>query len=331
MKALLTGASGFVGGHVLQALLTSGAEVRCLVRDSSPRRNLDGRQVDVAVGDLRDAESLERAVAGCTAVFHCAADYRLFAAAPRELYDSNVEGTRNVMRAAFRAGVDTVVYTSSVGALGLHHDGSPADEDTPVSLEDMVGHYKRSKFLAERVVEQWAAKGLPVVIVNPSAPVGDGDLKPTATGKMILDFLNRKVPAYVDTGLNLVDVRDVASGHLLAAEKGKVGEKYILGNRDMTLDEIFQALSEITGLPAPTIRLPHWVPLTFAALETSFARLTGRQPNVPVEAVRLARHRMFFDPSKAVRDLGLPQTPVEEPLRRAVEWFRANGYVRGEG
>ena len=329
MKALLTGASGFVGGHVLRALLAAGAQVRCLVRDTSPRRNLDGRPVEVAVGDLRDADSLERAVEGCNQVYHCAADYRFFAVDPRELYDSNVEGTRNVMRAASGAGVERVVYTSSVGALGLHHDGSPADEATPVTLEDMVGHYKRSKYLAERVAEQWAAKGLPVVIVNPSAPIGDGDLKPTATGKMILDFLNRKVPAYVDTGLNLVDVRDVAQGHLLAAEKGKIGEKYILGNRDMTLDEIFRSLSEITGLPAPRVKLPHWVPLTFAALETTFARMVRREPSVPIEAVRLSRHRMFFDATKAVRELGLPQTPVEEPLQRAVDWFRTNGYVKG--
>jgi dihydroflavonol-4-reductase len=329
MRALLTGASGFIGGHVLDALLEAGADVRCLVRDSSPRRNLDGKPVEIAVGDLRDAGSLKEATAGCDAVYHCAADYRFFAADSRELYDSNVEGTRNVMRAAAAAGVGKVVYTSSVGALGLHADGTPGDEATAVSLDDMVGHYKRSKYLAERVAEQWVAKGLPVVIVNPSAPVGDGDLKPTATGKMILDFLNRKVPAYVDTGLNLVDVRDVALGHLLAAERGKVGEKYILGNRDMTLKEIFETLSEITGLAAPRIQLPHWVPLTFAALETGISRILKRQPNVPLEAVKLARYRMFFDASKAVRELGLPQTPVEKPLRRAVDWYRDNGYVKG--
>lgn len=329
MQALLTGASGFIGGHVLDALLEAGARVRCLVRDGSPRRNVEGKDVEIAVGDLRDGGALERAAVDCDAVYHCAADYRFYAKDPRELYASNVEGTRNVMRAAAAAGVERVVYTSSVGALGLHADGTPANESTPVTLENMVGHYKRSKYLAERVADQWVAKGLPVVIVNPSAPVGDGDLKPTATGKMILDFLNRKVPAYVDTGLNLVDVRDVALGHLLAAEKGKVGEKYILGNRDMTLREIFQTLSEISGLPAPTRQLPHWVPMTFAALEAGLSRLIGRQPNVPLEAVKLARYRMFFDPSKAVRELGLPQTPVEKPLRRAVDWFRDNGYVEG--
>jgi len=329
MKALLTGATGFIGGHVLRALLEAGAEVRCLVRESSSRRNLEGQPVEAAIGDLRDFDSLQSAAADCDAVYHCAADYRFYAADPRELYDSNVEGTRNVMRAAARAGASKVVYTSSVGALGLHEDGSPADETAPVSLDDMVGHYKRSKYLAERVAEQWAAKGLPVVIVNPSAPVGDGDLKPTATGKMILDFLNRKVPAYVDTGLNLVDVRDVALGHILAAEKGKVGEKYILGNRDMILEQIFQALSQITDLPAPKVKLPHWIPLTFAAIDTGLSKMMKREPGVPLEAVRLSRHRMFFDASKAVRELGLPQTPVEVPLRRAVEWFRDNGYVKG--
>ena len=313
---------------MLRALLEKGAEVRCLVRKTSPRRNLEGSIAEVAEGDLRDADSLRQAVQGCEVVYHCAADYRFYSPDPRELYDSNVEGTRNVMQAAFEQGVSRVVYTSSVGALGLDRDGSPADEATPVTIDDMVGHYKRSKFLAERVAEQWTAKGLPVVIVNPSAPVGDGDLKPTATGKMILDFLNRKVPAFVDTGLNLVDVRDVAQGHLLAAEKGRVGEKYILGNRDMTLEEIFQTLSSITDLPAPRVRLPHWLPLTVAAVETGVSRVLKREPSVPLEAVRLSRYRMFFDPSKAVRELGLPQTPIEEPLQRAVEWYRDNGYVK---
>ena len=313
---------------MLRALLEKGAEVRCLVRKTSPRRNLEGLIAEVAEGDLRDADSLRQAVQGCEVVYHCAADYRFYSPDPRELYDSNVEGTRNVMQAAFEQGVSRVVYTSSVGALGLDRDGSPADEATPVTIDDMVGHYKRSKFLAERVAEQWTAKGLPVVIVNPSAPVGDGDLKPTATGKMILDFLNRKVPAFVDTGLNLVDVRDVAQGHLLAAEKGRVGEKYILGNKDMTLEEIFQTLSSIADLPAPRVRLPHWLPLTVAAVETGVSRVLKREPSVPLEAVRLSRYRMFFDPSKAVRELGLPQTPIEEPLRRAVEWYRDNGYVK---
>ena len=327
MKVFLTGATGFVGGHLLRSLLEAGAEVRCLTRAQSRRRNLDGLDVEVAEGDLRDASAVRSGVEGCEMVFHCAADYRLYSTNPEELYASNVEGTRNLMQAASEVAARRVVYTSSVGALGLEPDGSPADEETPVTLEDMVGHYKRSKFLAERVAEDWVEKGLPVVIVNPSTPVGEGDLKPTATGQMIVDFLNRKTPAYVDTGLNLVDVRDVALGHVLAAEKGRVGEKYILGNRDMSLREIYQTLGSLTGLPAPKVKVPHWLPLAWAALDTGVSRLVGRTPGVPLEAVRLSRYKMYFDASKAVRELGLPQTPIEEPLQRAVDWYRTNGYV----
>jgi dihydroflavonol-4-reductase len=328
MKVFLTGASGFIGGHLLRLLLSEGAEVRCLVRASSSRRNLESLDTEIISGDLRDAESVRRAMAGCEIVYHCAADYRLYSRQPKELYASNVEGTEHVLEAASRAGVQRVVYTSSVGALGLNADGSPADENTPVTLDDMTGHYKRSKYLAERVAEKWAASGLPVVIVNPSTPVGDGDLKPTATGRMILDFLNRKVPAFVDTGLNLIDVRDVARGHLLAAERGLLGEKYILGHRHMSLEEIFQTLGRFTGLSAPRVKIPHWLPLAWAAVETSLCRMTGRVPAVPLEAVRLSRYKMYFDARRAVEQLGLPQTPIEEALRRAVDWFQDNGYVR---
>ena len=327
MKVFLTGATGFIGGHLLRSLLEAGAEVRCLTRAESLRRNLDGLDVEVAEGDLRDARSLRSGLEGCEMVFHCAADYRLYSKNPEELYESNVEGTRNLMQAASEVRARRVVYTSSVGALGLESDGSPADEATPVTLGAMVGHYKRSKFLAERVADDWVEKGLPIVIVNPSTPVGEGDLKPTATGQMIVDFLNRKTPAYVDTGLNLVDVRDVALGHVRAAEKGKIGEKYILGNRDMSLQEIFQTLGSLTGLPAPRVKVPHWLPLAWAALDTGVSRLVGRTPGVPLEAVRLSRYKMYFDASKAVRELGLPQTPIEEPLQRAVDWYRTNGYV----
>ncbi len=327
MRVFLTGATGFIGGHLLRALLEAGAEVRCLVRAGSLLRNLDGLNVEVVTGDLREGDSLRVAMQGCEMAFHCAADYRFYSKNPEELYDSNVEGTRNVLQAASEAGAKRVVYTSSVGALGLESDGSPADEETPVTLEDMVGHYKRSKFLAERVADEWIENGLPVVIVNPSTPVGEADLKPTATGQMIVDFLNRKTPAYVDTGLNLVDVRDVALGHVRAAEKGRVGEKYILGNRDMSLLEIFQTLGGLTGLPAPKIKVPHWLPLGWAALDTGFSRLVGRSPGVPLEAVRLSRYKMYFDASKAVRELGLPQTPIEQALQRAVDWYRTNGYV----
>lgn len=326
---LVTGGTGFVGAHVVRALLSRGRGVRCLARTSSRRENLEGLEVEIATGDVTDPASLSRAMANIDTVYHCAADYRLYAKDPRELYACNVAGTENVMRAAAEAGARRVVHTSSVGALGLAPNGSAAGETTPVTAASMIGHYKKSKYDAERVAETWAGKGLPVVIVNPSTPVGERDIKPTPTGQMIVDFLNRRMPAYVDTGLNLVDVRDVAEGHLLAAEKGRIGEKYILGNRNMTLKEILDALSRITGLPAPKLRLPHWIPMAAAAADTFLARLSGRPPRVPLEGVRMSRYRMFFDSGKAVRELGLPQTPVEDALARAVAWFREKGYVRG--
>ncbi len=326
---LVTGGTGFVGAHVARALLARGQAVRCLVRAGSRRSNLEGLPVEVAVGDVLDRDSLRPAMAGVGTLYHCAADYRLYARDPRAIYETNVTGTDNVMRAARDAKVGRVVYTSSVGALGIRPDGYPADETTPAPADAMIGHYKRSKHEAERVAEKWAAEGLPVVIVNPSTPVGELDVKPTPTGQMIVDFLNRRMPAYVDTGLNLVDVRDVAQGHILAAERGRTGEKYILGNRNMTLKEILDALSRLTGIRAPGVRLPHWIPLAFAAVQTSGARLTGGVPRVPLEGVRMSRHRMFFDASKAVRELALPQTPVEEALARAVGWFRERGYARG--
>lgn len=325
----VTGGTGFVGAHVVRALLRRGRTVRCLVRSSSRLGNLEGLPVEVVPGDVTDPASLSRAMAGARTVFHCAADYRLSARDPREIYAANVEGTRNVLAAASEVGAQRVVYTSSVGALGLNRDGRPGNEETPVEPGSLIGHYKKSKHQAERVAGEWAAKGLPVVIVNPSTPVGEMDIKPTPTGQMIVDFMNGRMPAYVETGLNLVDVRDVAEGHALAAEKGRVGEKYILGNRDMTLKEIFDALSLLAGVPSPRVRLPHWIPIAAAAVDTFASRLTGRQPRVPLEGARMSRHRMFFDAGKAVRELGLPQTPVEEALGRAVAWFRENGYVRG--
>jgi dihydroflavonol-4-reductase len=325
----VTGGTGFLGAHIVRALLRRGRSVRCLVRSSSRLSNLEELPVEIVPGDVTDPASLSRAMAGARTVFHCAADYRLSARDPREIYAANVEGTRNVLAAASEIGAEKVVYTSSVGALGLTRDGRPGNEETPVEPGSLIGHYKKSKHQAERVAEEWAANGLPVVIVNPSTPVGEMDIKPTPTGQMIVDFMNRGMPAYVETGLNLVDVRDVAEGHVLAAEKGRIGEKYILGNRDMTLKEIFDALSRLTGIPSPAVRLPHWVPLAAAAVDTLASRLIGRQPRVPLEGVRLSRHTMFFDAGKAVRELGLPQTPVEEALGRAVAWFRENGYVRG--
>jgi dihydroflavonol-4-reductase len=325
---LVTGGTGFVGSHVVRALLRRGIEVRCLVRPSSRRTNLESLPIEIVAGDLTDRASLAAALAGARRVFHCAADYRFAVRDPREIYAANVKGTENVLAAAAEAGVERVVHTSSVGALGLSRDGRPATEETPADPRSLIGHYKKSKHQAERVAEDWAAKGLPVVIVNPSTPVGERDVKPTPTGQMILDFVNRRMPAYVATGLNLVDVHDVAEGHVLAAEKGRFGERYILGNRDMTLKEIFDMLSRLTGIPSPKVRLPHWLPLTAAAVDTLAARLTGRIPRISLEGVRMSRHRMFFDSSKAVRELALPQTSVEDALARAVAWFRENGYVR---
>ncbi len=326
---LVTGGTGFVGTHVVRALVARGGSVRCLARPASRRENLEGLEVEIVTGDLTDPASLARAMRGVATLYHVAADYRLWAKDPQELYRANAGGTESILRAASEAGVSRVVYTSSVAALGLTEDGSPATEETPVSREKIIGHYKKSKFDAERVALGWAKKGLPVVIVNPSTPIGERDIKPTPTGRLIVDFLNRKMPAYVDTGLNLIDVRDVAAGHLAAAEKGRAGERYILGHRDMTLKQILDALASLTGLPAPTVRLPHWIPLAAAAVSTGVARVTGRPPGVSLESVRMSTHRMFFEASKAVRELGLPQTPVEEALARAVEWFRAHGYVRG--
>jgi dihydroflavonol-4-reductase len=326
---LVTGGSGFVGSHVVRALLAKGRSVRCLVRAESRRDNLDGLEVEIVVGDLTDPASLARALAGVHTLYHVAADYRLWAKDPQELYRANAGGTESILAAAAKAGVARVVYTSSVAALGLNDDGSPGDETTPVVRDRIIGHYKKSKYDAERVAAAWAEKGLPVVNVNPSTPVGERDIKPTPTGQLIVDFLNRKMPAYVDTGLNLVDVRDVAAGHLAAAEKGRPGERYILGNRDMTLKEILDALARLTGLPAPRVRLPHWIPISVAAVSTAWSGVTGVAPGISLESVRMSTHRMFFDAGKAVRELGLPQTPVDEPLGRAVAWFREKGYVRG--
>jgi dihydroflavonol-4-reductase len=325
---LVTGGTGFVGTHVVRALLARGRAVRCLARRGSRRDNLAGLDVEIVEGDLTDPASLARAAKGVSTLYHVAADYRLWTRHRRDLHRSNVDGTENVLRAAADAGVANVVYTSSVAALGLV-DGGSADETTPVVRDRIIGNYKKSKYDAERVADAWAGKGLPVVIVNPSTPIGERDIKPTPTGQMIVDFLNRKMPAYVDTGLNLVDVRDVAAGHLLAAEKGKVGERYILGHRNMTLKEILDALSTLTGIPSPTVKLPHWIPFAAAAIDTAFARVSWRAPHVSIDSVRMSTHRMFFDASKAVRELGLPQTPVEEALGRAVSWFRESGYVRG--
>ena len=320
---LVTGASGFLGWHVAHLLAERGHRVRALCRPASQLRELDAERVE---GDLRDPDSLRRAIVGCELVFHVAADYRLWSKHPGELYSSNVDGTRNVLDAAARARVERVVYTSTVGCIGMP-PGSDGDEQTPVSLADMAGHYKRSKWLAEQVALEKAAAGLPVVIVNPTAPVGDHDWKPTPTGKIIVGFLRDKLPAFVDTGLNLVDARDTAAGHLLAAEKGRPGERYILGSENFTLEQILGRLSALSGKPAPTIKIPYPIAYAAGAITTAFAQVTGKPPLAPLEGVKMARKKMFVTHDKAARELGFASRPVEDALRRAIDWFRANGYV----
>lgn len=330
MKVLVTGTSGFVGGAVARELVRSGYDVRVLMRPAADRRNVRDLPVEIYDGDVRDLSSLRRATAGCAQVYHVAALYKLWVRYKREIYECNVTGTNNVLQAAQESNVERVIYTSSVATLGVAGDGTPGSESTPVSLADMVGHYKRSKFLAEQVALRYAREGLPVVIVNPSTPVGVGDVKPTPTGKLIVDFLNGKMPGYVDTGLNLVDVEDVARGHLLAADNGQVGEKYILGHENLTLQQILGLLAEITGRSAPRFKVPYALALGAAYADAALARLVpGREPFAPPVGVKLSRKKMFFDSSKAVRTLGLPQTPVREALRKAVQWFQENGYVKG--
>ncbi|MGA8030019.1 MAG: hopanoid-associated sugar epimerase [Bryobacteraceae bacterium] len=312
--ALVTGASGFLGWHVARVLTERGYRVRALCRPASEIRELDVERVN---GDLRDPESLGRAIAGCTLLFHVAADYRLWSRNPQELYQSNVDGTRNVFEAAERAGVGRIVYTSTVGCIGM-----PGDEETPVSIADMTGHYKRSKWLAEQVALEKARAGLPVIIVNPTAPIGDHDWKPTPTGKIIVDFLRDKMPAFVDTGLNLIDVRDVAIGHLQAAEHGRAGERYILGCENLTLEQILGRLARVTGKPAPKMKVAYAVAYGAGVISTAWANLSGTPPAVPLEGVRMARKKMFVSHAKAERELGFSPGPVDEALQRAVSWFQ---------
>ena len=321
--ALVTGASGFLGWHVARGLLNRGYPVRALVRPGSRVTDLDAEPV---TGDLRDPASLERAVAGCGLVFHVAADYRLWAKDPNDLYRSNVDGTRHLLRAAQQAGVERVVYTSTVGCIGIPPEGL-GNEDSPVSLQDMAGAYKRSKFLAEQVALEFARAGFPVVIVNPTAPVGDHDVKPTPTGQTIVDFLNGKMPAFIDTGLNIVDARDTAEGHLLACERGRPGERYILGSENLTLAQILQLLAKITGRKAPTLRLPYAVAYCAGVCSTAWAGVTGVPPRVPIDAVRMARKKMWVSHEKAGRDLGFRPRPAEEALRHAVEWFAGSRHT----
>jgi dihydroflavonol-4-reductase len=324
VRAFVTGATGFVGSSVVRVLLEAGCTVRALVRPGSDDRAIAGLPIECAVGDIRDPESLRPALRGCDHVYHVAALYAYWTRDPAAIYATNVEGTRNVLAAALAEGVERVVYTSSVATLGIPADGSPGDEETPSSLDDMVSDYKRSKFMAEEVAREFAGRGLPVVIVNPSTPIGVRDVKPTPTGRIVLDFLTGRMPVYVDTGLNVVDVEDVALGHWLAAQKGQVGRRYILGGQNMTMKEILDCLSEISGRPAPHIQVPLWVAMLYTYSDLVRARLSSSYiPRGTPDMVRLAYKHMYFDVSRAVSELGLPQHDPRQALRKAVRWFQS--------
>ncbi len=328
MLAFLTGATGFLGSHVARVLSDQGADLRLLVRPTSNLKNLEGLNAETATGDLRDLASLEKAMSGCEVVFHVAADYRLWVRDPQEMYRSNVEGTRAILEAARKNNIHAVVYTSSVATMGFTGNGRPAGEDSPVSLADMIGHYKRSKFMAEQVAMEAGRKGMRVVTVNPTTPVGEQDIKPTPTGRIVVDFLKGKFPAYVETGLNLVDVRQCALGHLAAMEKGKSGERYILGGENLTLKQILDKLGAISGLPSPRVKLPYFVAYAAGLIdETVSGRLLGREPRATVETVRMGRKKMWASSDKAERELGWKTVPADNALRRAVDWFRAHAYA----
>jgi dihydroflavonol-4-reductase len=325
MRALVTGATGFVGAAVARALIKAQWQVRALARRGSDRSNLAGLPVDVCEGDLTHAESLAPALQNCSALFHVAADYRLGARNPEQLYRTNVEGTRAILTAARAAGVQRIVYTSSVATVGIPADGSPGTETTPVALENMIGHYKRSKFLAEQVVREAAREGLPVVIVSPSTPVGPGDVKPTPTGQLILDAATGRMPAYVDTGLNIVHVDDVAVGHLLAHEHGDTGERYILGGQDLSLRQILREIAGLVGRKAPSLRLPYGLVLPMAYVAEGFTKVSGRSGRLTLEGVRMSRKRMFFSSEKAVRELGYTWRAPVLAFEDAIRWFRKTG------
>jgi len=328
MLAFITGATGFVGSHVARVLAEYGADLRLLVRSSSDLRNIKDLKAERVTGDLRDAVSLKKAVAGCEVVFHVAADYRLWVRDPDEMYRSNVEGTRAILEAARENGVRRVVYTSSVATMGFNSNGNLADESSPVSLANMIGPYKRSKFMAEEVAITAGTLGMDVVVVNPTTPVGERDIKPTPTGRIVVDFLKKKFPAYVDTGLNLVDVTECARGHVAALEKGTSGQRYILGGENLTLKQILDKLAAITGLPSPKIRVPYVVALATGVVdEVVTGYIRKHEPRATIDAVRMGRKKMFVTSGKAERELGWKAVPVDDALGRAVEWFQANGYA----
>jgi len=332
MKVLVTGATGFIGSHVAQALAAQGADLRLLTRASSRTDNIANLNAERVTGDLRDPDSLKRAMQGCEFVFHVAADYRLWVRDPDQMYRSNVEGTRAIIRAAQESGVRRVIYTSSVATMGFTAAGHLTNESSPVSMKEMVGHYKRSKFMAEQIAIEAGKNGANVVVVNPTTPVGEQDIKPTPTGRIIVDFLKRKFPAYLDTGLNLADVKEVARGHLLAMEKAVPGERYILGGENLTLKQILDQLAAISGLPSPRLRVPHTVALGFAVLDQFFTGMVlGKEPRATIDAVRMGRKKMFASSSKAERELGYRIISVKDALGRAIQWFRIHGYLEVAG
>ena len=325
MTTLVTGATGFLGSAIARELLKDGRTLKLLVRKNSDTRNIDDLDCEVAYGDLQDRDSLKSALTGCQTLYHTAAYYSLWSRDKKLIYDINVQGTRNILESALEMGIEKVVYTSTVGCIGLSEDGSPANENQPMNTATLCNDYKLSKYEAEQVAHELFGRGLPVVLVNPSTPVGPRDIKPTPTGQIILDFLNRKMPAYIDTGLNLIDVVDCARGHILAEEKGRLGERYILGNKNMSLKEILLALETLTGLKAPRIKMPYWVAYAAGvACEWASDNITHQPPSVPLAGVKMAKYFMYFDPSKAIRELGLPQNPVENALGQAVHWFKEN-------
>jgi dihydroflavonol-4-reductase len=334
MKCFVTGASGFIGANLVHELVARGHSVKALLRPGADKRGLAGANYEPVAGDVLDRKALDRGLENCDWCFHVAASYQLWMRDYAPMYAANVEGTRNVVEAAGETGCRKIIYTSTVGCIGLPKrvDGkfTPTDESATVTEAQMTNPYKHSKWRAEQVALELAGKGLPIVIVNPSAPVGPRDVKPTPTGQLVLDFLNRKLPAYLDTGLNWVHVRDVAIGHILVAEKGKFGERYILGSADgnWTMQEMLEVLEEITGLPAPKMKVPYWVALAAAHVDETISSMTGKPPKAPLAGVRMAKYKMWFNPAKAIRELGLPQTPPKQALADAVEWFRVNGYVK---
>jgi dihydroflavonol-4-reductase len=327
MRTLVTGAAGFLGSHVARQLVARGESVRVLMRPSSNNRAISDLSLEYVTGDLRDLASLDRAMNGVKRVFHVAADYRLWAKNPQEIYDSNVGGTKNLLAAAKKAGVEQLIYTSTVATIAVDRPELP-NEFTDSKLEEMVGHYKRSKWMAEQEVLRAAKEGMAVSVAMPTTPVGPWDWKPTPTGKIILDFLNGKMPGYVETGLNFVGVEECAAGHLVVSERGKIGERYLLGAENLTLKDLLDALARITGLRAPAMKIPHGVALGVAYVESAFSRLIGKEPQIPVEGVKIAQHRMFVDCSRAQKELGFQPEPVAAALERAVRWYQANGYVK---